>query len=66
MMKGVAIRRVILKDLKNLEIPLPPLEIQKQIVDKIEAERVLVDSAKKLIEIYVQKTKDIISKLWNE
>jgi type I restriction enzyme M protein len=43
---------------------LPPLEIQKQIVDKIEAEQALVDSAKKLIEIYEQKTKDRIAQLW--
>lgn len=66
MMKGVAIKRVILKDLKNLNIPLPPLAIQKQIVEKIEAERALVGSAKKLIEIYEQKTKESIAKLWAE
>ncbi|MCX6807555.1 MAG: N-6 DNA methylase [Patescibacteria group bacterium] len=51
---------------KNLEIPLPPLATQKQIVEKIEAERVLVQSAKKLIDIYDQKTKDAIAKLWEE
>jgi hypothetical protein len=38
---------------------------QKQIVEKIEPERALVDSAKKLIEIYEQKTKETLSKLWN-
>lgn len=64
MMKGVAIKRVILKDLKSLIVPLPTLEIQKQIVEKIEAESVLVESSKKLIEIYEQKTKDSIAKLW--
>lgn len=47
-------------------LPLPPLAIQKQIVEKIEAERALVESAKKLIEIYNQKTKDAIAKLWEE
>ncbi len=52
--------------IKELEIPLPPLEIQKQIVEKIETERVLIESAKKLIEIYEQKTKDVLSKLWTE
>ncbi|MBU1132481.1 N-6 DNA methylase [Patescibacteria group bacterium] len=54
------------KDLKAIEIPLPPLVIQKQIVKKIEAERTLVESAKKLIDIYEEKTKETISKLWNE
>ena len=48
----------------NLEISLPPLAIQQQIVDKIEAERALVNSAQKLIQIYEQKTKQTIAKLW--
>lgn len=52
--------------LNEIEIPLPPLSIQKQIVEKIEAERALVESAKKLIEIYEAKTKDTIAKLWKE
>ena len=42
------------------------LEIQEQIVEKIEAERTLVESAKKLIQIYEQKTKATINKLWEE
>lgn len=50
----------------NIKIPLPPLKIQKQIVEKIEAERKLVESAKKLIELYEQKTKDVIAKLWTK
>jgi type I restriction enzyme M protein len=50
--------------IKEYEIPLPPLAIQKQIVEKIEAERVLVEGNKKLVEIYEQKTKDVIGKLW--
>lgn len=52
--------------IKEYEIPLPSLEIQKQIVEKIEAERALVESPKKLIEIYEQKTKTTIAKLWEE
>lgn len=50
--------------LKNFNIPLPPLEIQKQIVKKIETERALVDSAKKLIEIYEQKIKEKIESIY--
>ncbi|MDP2638616.1 MAG: N-6 DNA methylase [Candidatus Azambacteria bacterium] len=51
-------------DQLNLEVVVPPLEIQEQIVQKIEAERALVESAKKLIDIYDQKTKEVIAKLW--
>lgn len=54
------------KDILSVEISLPPLAIQKRIVEKIEAERTLVESAKKLIDIYDQKTKDTIPKLWKE
>lgn len=50
--------------IRSIEIPIPSLKIQKQIVEKIEAESALVESNKKLIEIYEQKTKDTISKLW--
>lgn len=57
---------VSLGALRSLEIPLPPLAIQKQIVEKIEAERALVESVKKMIEIYDQKTKETLAKLWDE
>ena len=52
--------------LKQVIIPLPSLEIQKQIVEKIEAERAVVEGNKKLIEIYKQKTKDVVAKLWEK
>jgi restriction endonuclease S subunit len=63
---GAAQPKLNQQALNTIEIPLPALEIQKQIVDKIETERVLVESAKKLIGIYEQKTKDVLSKLWSE
>ncbi len=63
---GATQKFVSLGVLRGLKIPLPPLAIQKQIVEQIEAERTLVDSAKKLIDIYEQKTKDAIAKLWSE
>jgi len=59
-------RMANLEFLQKLAIPLPSLEVQKQIVEKIEAERALVESAKKLIDIYDQKTKDVIAKLWEK
>lgn len=52
--------------IKEYEIPLPPLATQKQIVERLEAERALVEASKKLIEIYTQKTKDTLAKLWSE
>lgn len=65
-MSGSAQPQLPIRVLNEIEITLPPLEIQKQIVKKIEAERALVESTKKLIEIYEQKTKETIAKLWKE
>ncbi len=59
-------KNINIEILKTVKIPLPSLEIQQEIVAKIEAERALVKSAKKLIEIYEQKTKAVINKLWEE
>lgn len=63
---GVAIRRIVLKTLKRLLISLPPLEIQNQIVEKLEEERKIVEGNKKLIELYTQKIEDRINKIWGE
>jgi type I restriction enzyme M protein len=62
--KGGTIERLYNKLIEEQVISIPPLEIQKQIIEKIEAERALVESAKKLIAIYEQKTKETIGKLW--
>ena len=48
------------------DIFLPPIEAQKRIVERIEAEKALVESNKKLIDIYQQKIVAAIAKLWNE
>lgn len=63
---GVAQKGIYLKQLGEIEIPFPPIEIQKQIVERIEAERVLVEGNKKLIKIYEQKTKDVLARLWED
>ena len=51
---------------ETLEIPLPPIEIQREIVAELEAEQRLVDANKKLIEIYQQKIKSKIAEIWGE
>ncbi len=62
--QGAAFASISRSDLEKIQILLPPLEIQQQIVEKIEAERTLVESAKKLIQIYEQKIKTTLDKLW--
>lgn len=53
-------------DVNNLNIPLPPLETQKQIVEQIEREQELVNANKELITIFEQKIKNRIAKVWGE
>lgn len=62
--KAGTVTNLHLIEIKQIEIPLPPLEIQKQVVGKIETERSLVESAKKLIKIYEDKTKLALEKLY--
>ena len=60
------LRRVPKDFVQKYRIPLPSLDIQKKIVQKIEEERKVIESNKKLIEIYTQKIKDRINKVWGE
>lgn len=54
------------KDIEGVKIPLPPIEIQHEIVAELEAEQQLIDANKKLIEIYQQKIKSKIAEVWGE
>jgi type I restriction enzyme M protein len=52
------------KALNSITIPLPDIETQRQIVSQIENEQALVSANKQLIEIFEQKIKDRIAKVW--
>ncbi len=64
--KGVGVPKLALKRIKELKIPLPPLNIQKQIVAEIEKEQKMVEECKKLIAIHEKKIKDKIAEVWGE
>lgn len=51
-------------DLKQLDIPVPPMEVQEQIVLAIHEEMSIVEQNKRLIEIFQQKIKDRIAEVW--
>lgn len=46
-------------------VPIPDLNEQETIVSRIKAEQALVDSSKKLIEIYEERIQSTIEKLWD-
>ena len=50
--------------LQNIQIPLPPLEIQEKIVKEIEGYEKIISSCKKLIEIYQNKIKEVIGNIF--
>ena len=52
------------KLLKELRIPLPPLEIQNEIVEELEQYQKVIDGAKQVIEGYTKKIEDRINKIW--
>jgi type I restriction enzyme M protein len=54
------------KLIKELRINVPELELQLEIVKRIKKEQELVDANKQLIEIFEQKIKDRIAKVWGE
>jgi restriction endonuclease S subunit len=51
------------KQIEELKIPLPSLEIQKQLVAEAKKEQDITDANKQLIEIYEQKIPDVLSEL---
>jgi type I restriction enzyme M protein len=64
--KGSTQKFISLSLLREMLIPIPQIEIQQSIVEKIESERQIIEGNKKLIEIYTQKIQDRINKIWGE
>lgn len=52
---GVAQYNISLTQVSDFEIPLPSIEIQKQIIAKIEDERKIVEANRKLVDLFQQK-----------
>lgn len=50
--KGMGQPHVYGKDLAKIKIPLPPLEVQKEIVEQIEKYQNIIDGAKQIIDNY--------------
>lgn len=63
---GAAYKAITIVKLKELQIPLPNIGTQDKIVSQIEKEQELVNANKQLIEIFEQKIKDRIAKVWGE
>lgn len=60
------LQRVPKDFVERYKVPVPSIEIQQSIVNKIESERQIIEGNKKLIEIYTQKIQDRINKIWGK
>ena len=54
------------EELKDVEIPCPPLDVQKRVVDRIFNEIRLVLQNKQLMSIFAQKSENKLSQVWGE
>ena len=64
---GAAIQNVAsMKEMRAIPIPLPPLDIQREIVAAIETERSLVDVNRKLVEIFEKKIQAKLAEIWGK
>ena len=63
---GVAQFNVSLAQVSNFQIPLPPLDIQLEIVARIERERLIVEGNRELILLYEEKIQKVIERVWEE
>ncbi len=54
------------EELKDVEIPLPSIEVQRRIIAYIHEEMTIIEQNKRLIEIFEQKIKNKISEVWGE
>lgn len=67
MMTGTGgLQRVPAFFIQEYPIPLPPLEVQSRIVDKIESERKVVDNLREMVKTYEEKIKKVIDRVWGE
>ena len=63
---GIAMIHTTKGDMEKMLIPLPPIEIQKEIAFKTNEEAQIVGQNYRLIEIFQQKIRDRINEVWGE
>jgi len=63
---GAAFDSINRSDIQKIQIPLPPLSIQEQIVAEIETEQKVVNANKELIEKMQKKVEAKIGEVWGE
>lgn len=65
LVNGVAYNALTIIKLKEIQIPLPPIEVQTEIIEYIERERQAVESCKTLVALFEAKIKSKINEVWS-
>ena len=52
--------------LKEYQFPLPPLEVQKEIVTEIEAEQLLINANREIITKFEKKIEAVLASVWSD
>ncbi len=65
-LKGSQLPRVTWDYFSTIKIPKPPLEIQKEIANAIDAELILINANNKLVTIFEAKIKAKIESIWGQ
>lgn len=66
MATGGTFKEISKSSIMTLEIPLPPLEVQEEIVSKIQEEEKTIEECKKLIELHQEKINTKIQSIWGD
>jgi restriction endonuclease S subunit len=53
-------------DIQQVKMPLPSLDIQKHLVGKLDEEYLVIESTKRVIEVFTKKMQDRRSELWGK
>ena len=66
LLSGAQLPRIGWRSFADLKIPLPPLDVQKEIVAEIEAEQAIVEANRQLINRFEKKISAAIGRVWGE
>jgi len=64
--RGHAQRNLDVKAFKTLEIPLPRVDLQQEIVAELDAQQKLVDGNLQLIEVMEGKVREVVGRVWGD
>lgn len=64
--KGIGVKHLHLEDINNFEILLPPLETQRQIVEKLDRQMQALEGVRLLKEEAGKRIEEILEQVWGE